>query len=35
MVRPAATAGCVVEVDEAYWGGEETGVIGRGAEERL
>jgi len=35
MVRPGRDRlDGVVEVDEAYWGGEETGVIGRGAEEK-
>src|SRR5674476_1447484 len=34
MVRPGRDQlDGVVEVDEAYWGGEETGAIGRGAEE--
>ncbi len=35
MVRPGRDRlDGVVEVDEAYWGGEETGAIGRGAEEK-
>jgi transposase-like protein len=35
MVRPGRDRlDGVVEVDEAYWGGEETGVTGRGAEEK-
>jgi transposase-like protein len=35
MVRPGRDQlDGVVEVDEAYWGGEETGAIGRGAEEK-
>ena len=35
MVRPGRDRlDGVVEVDEAYWGGEESGAIGRGAEEK-
>jgi transposase-like protein len=35
MVRPGRDRlKGVVEVDETYWGGEETGVTGRGAEEK-
>jgi len=35
MVRPGRDRlDGVVEVDEAYWSGEETGAIGRGAEEK-
>jgi hypothetical protein len=35
MVRPGRDrSDGVVEVDEAYWGGEETGAIGRGPEEK-
>jgi hypothetical protein len=35
MVRPGRDRlDGVVEVDEAYWGGEETGAIGRGAQEK-
>jgi len=35
MVRPGRDQlDGVVEVDEAYWGGEETGVIGRQAEKK-
>src|SRR6266404_5053818 len=35
MVRPGRDrVNGVVEVDEAYWGGEESGAIGRGAEEK-
>jgi transposase-like protein len=35
MVRPGRDRlDGVVEVDEAYWGGAETGAIGRGAEEK-
>jgi len=35
MVRPGRDLlDGVVEVDEAYWGGEESGAIGRGAEEK-
>jgi len=36
MVRPGRDQlDGVVEVDEAYWGGEETGVIGRQTEDKL
>jgi transposase-like protein len=35
MVRPGRDRlNGVVEVDETYWGGEESGAIGRGAEEK-
>jgi transposase-like protein len=35
MVRPGrGRLDGIVEVDETYWGGEETGAIGRGAEEK-
>lgn len=35
MVRPGRDRlDGVIEVDESYWGGEETGAIGRGAEEK-
>lgn len=36
MVRPGRDQlDGVVEVDETYWGGEETGITGRGAEEKV
>jgi hypothetical protein len=35
MIRPGRDRfDGVVEVDEAYWGGEEAGAIGRGAEDK-